>query len=71
MCETGYLVTTPLDTKNMLMNLMKKNASLWENGLGVFYWEPAADLNWNPKYKYGAFDTTETPGKALDAFLSN
>ena len=70
-CETGYLVTAPQDTKNMLMDLMKKNSSLGEKGFGVFYWEPAADLTWNLKYKYGAFDTTGTPTKAMDAFLPN
>jgi arabinogalactan endo-1,4-beta-galactosidase len=70
-CETGYLVTSPIECKNMLIDLMKKNASLRENGLGVFYWEPAADLNWNLKYKYGAFDTTGKPTEAMDAFLFN
>jgi arabinogalactan endo-1,4-beta-galactosidase len=69
MCETGYLVTAPLECKNMLIDLMKKNSSLGENGLGVFYWEPASDLNWNLKYKYGAFDTKGKPTEAMDAFL--
>jgi arabinogalactan endo-1,4-beta-galactosidase len=69
--EVGSSVTAPLDCKNMLMDLMKKNSSLGKkNGLGVFYWEPECSIDWN-KYKSGAFDTTGKPTEAMDAFLVN
>ena len=70
-CKTGYLVTAPQEYKNMLIGLMKKNTSLSEKGLGVFYWESLADINWNLKYKYGAFDTTGKPIEAMDTFFFN
>jgi len=51
-----------------LTDLVKKTKSLADNkGLGVFYWEPECNVNWNG-YTLGAFDNSGRPTIALNAF---
>ena len=51
-----------------LIDMINKVRSLPNNkGLGVFYWEPECNVNWNG-YPLGAFDNSGKPTIALNAF---
>jgi arabinogalactan endo-1,4-beta-galactosidase len=66
-CETGFAVSDAATAKAFLTDLINKTKSISNgNGLGVFYWEPEA-YNWM-SYGLGAFDNTDKPTIALDAF---
>lgn len=67
--EVGMDVSNAAGCKAMLLDLMTRSASLGENCLGVFYWEPEA--YWWKNYNKGAFDSTGKPTIAMDAFLLN
>ena len=67
--EVGMDVSNAAGCKAMLTDLMTRSASLDQNFLGVFYWEPEA-YSWN-NYSKGAFDNTGKPTIAMDAFLLN
>ena len=67
--EVGMDVSNAAGCKAMLLDLMTRSASLGENCLGVFYWEPEA--YWWKNYNKGAFDSTGKPTVAMDAFLLN
>ena len=65
--EVGMQVTDPSDSRDFLTDIITKvNSVSNNNGLGVFYWEPES-FNWNG-YGLGAFDSTNKPTIALDAF---
>jgi arabinogalactan endo-1,4-beta-galactosidase len=50
--------------------IIAKNKSLGTNyGLGVFYWEPECNSNWNG-YTLGAFDNSGKPTSAMSAFAN-
>jgi arabinogalactan endo-1,4-beta-galactosidase len=67
-CEVGMSWDQPSSCNAFLTDLIKKIKSVGDNkGLGVFYWEPECNVNWNG-YTLGAFDTTGKPTSALDAF---
>jgi arabinogalactan endo-1,4-beta-galactosidase len=67
--EVGMDVSNAAGCKAMLIDLMTRSASLGQNCLGVFYWEPES-YNWK-SYSKGAFDNTGKPTVAMDAFLLN
>ena len=67
--EVGMDVSNAAGCKAMLTDLMTRSASLGQNCLGVFYWEPEA-YRWK-NYNKGAFDSTGKPTIAMDAFLLN
>jgi len=67
--EVGMDVSNANGCKAMLTDLMTRNASLGQNCLGVFYWEPEA--YWWKNYNKGAFDSSGKPTVAMDAFLLN
>jgi arabinogalactan endo-1,4-beta-galactosidase len=62
-------VSNAAGCKAMLIDLMTRSASLGQNCLGVFYWEPES-YNWK-SYSKGAFENTGKPTVAMDAFLLN
>ena len=65
--EVGMQATDPTDTRDFLTDIITKvNSVSNNNGLGVFYWEPES-YNWN-SYNLGAFDSSNKPTIALDAF---
>ena len=65
--EVGMQATDPSDSRDFLTDIITKvNSVSNNNGLGVFYWEPES-YNWNG-YGLGAFDSTNKPTIALDAF---
>jgi arabinogalactan endo-1,4-beta-galactosidase len=66
-CETGMDESAASACQQMLADMMTKTASLGNNGLGLFYWEPEAYGGWQG-YTLGAFDNTGKPTVALDAF---
>ncbi len=68
-CETGMDVTQGAICQQMLVDIMTKTASLGNNGLGVFYWEPEAYNGWQ-SYSMGAFDSTGKPTVAMNAFAT-
>jgi arabinogalactan endo-1,4-beta-galactosidase len=68
--EVGMDVNNPSGCKAMLTDLMTRSATLGQNCLGVFYWEPEAYYPWK-NYNKGAFDSTGKPTLAMDAFLLN
>lgn len=67
--EVGMDVSNAAGCKAMLTDLMTRSATLDQNFLGVFYWEPEA-YSWK-NYNKGAFDNTGKPNIAMDAFLLN
>ena len=67
-CEVGMSWDQPSASNAFLTDLVNKTKSLADNkGLGVFYWEPECNVNWNG-YTLGAFDNSGKPTSALDAF---
>jgi arabinogalactan endo-1,4-beta-galactosidase len=66
-CETGMDESAASACQQMLADMMTKTASLGNNGLGLFYWEPEAYGGWQG-YTLGAFDSTGKPTVALNAF---
>lgn len=66
-CETGMDVAAASTCQQMLSDIMTKTASLGNNGLGVFYWEPEAYGGWQG-YSLVAFDPTGKPTVAMRAF---
>jgi arabinogalactan endo-1,4-beta-galactosidase len=67
-CEVGMSWDQPSDCNAFLTDLVNKTRSLADNkGLGVFYWEPECNVNWNG-YTLGAFDNSGKPTIALNAF---
>ena len=66
-CETGMDVTATTTCQQMLTDMMTKEATLGNNGLGLFYWEPEAYNSWQG-YGMGAFDATGKPTVAMSAF---
>jgi len=65
--EVGMDVNSPQTCRDFLTDIITKTNSIPNgNGLGVFYWEPES-YNWNG-YSLGAFDNTNKPTIALDAF---
>ncbi|HEY4323538.1 MAG TPA: glycosyl hydrolase 53 family protein [Mucilaginibacter sp.] len=66
-CETGMDETAATTCGQMLTDMMTKTASLGNNGLGLFYWEPEAYGGWLG-YNLVAFDGTGKPTVAMDAF---
>lgn len=69
-CETGMDVTQAATCGQMLTDMMTKTASLGNNGLGLFYWEPEAYGGWQG-YSLVAFDGTGKPTVAMNAFAAN
>jgi len=66
--EVGMDVNSPATCKSFLTDIITKvNSVSGNNGLGVFYWEPES-YNWQ-SYSLGAFDNTNKPTVAMDAFL--
>jgi len=69
-CEVGMDVNSPTICQSFLADLITKvKAVPNNNGLGVFYWEPECNSNWNG-YSLGAFDNTGKPTVALNAFAN-
>jgi len=67
-CEVGMSWDQPSASNAFLTDLVNKTKSLADNkGLGVFYWEPECNVNWNG-YTLGAFDNSGRPTIALNAF---
>jgi arabinogalactan endo-1,4-beta-galactosidase len=67
-CEVGMSWDQPSACNAFLTDLINKTRSLADNkGLGVFYWEPECNVNWNG-YTLGAFDNSGKPTIALNAF---
>ncbi len=67
-CEVGMSWDQPSACNAFLTDLINKTKSLADNkGLGVFYWEPECNVNWNG-YTLGAFDNSGRPTTALNAF---
>jgi arabinogalactan endo-1,4-beta-galactosidase len=67
-CEVGMSWDQPSACNAFLTDLVNKTKSLADNkGLGVFYWEPECNVNWNG-YTLGAFDNSGRPTTALNAF---
>jgi len=67
-CEVGMSWDQPSACNAFLTDLINKTRSVTGNkGLGVFYWEPECNVNWNG-YTLGAFDNSGKPTSALDAF---
>ena len=67
-CEVGMSWDQPSACNAFLTDLINKTKSLADNkGLGVFYWEPECNVNWNG-YTLGAFDNSGRPTIALNAF---
>ena len=67
-CEVGMSWDQPSACNAFLTDLINKTRSLGDNkGLGVFYWEPECNVNWNG-YSLGAFDNSGKPTIALNAF---
>ena len=67
-CEVGMSWDQPSACNAFLTDLINKTKSLADNkGLGVFYWEPECNNNWNG-YTLGAFDNSGRPTIALNAF---
>lgn len=65
--EVGMDVNSPQTCRDFLTDIITKTNGIANgNGLGVLYWEPEA-YNWN-SYSLGAFDSTNRPTIALDAF---
>jgi arabinogalactan endo-1,4-beta-galactosidase len=65
--EVGMDVNSPQTCRDFLTDIITKTNGIANgNGLGVLYWEPEA-YNWN-SYSLGAFDNTNRPTIALDAF---
>jgi arabinogalactan endo-1,4-beta-galactosidase len=65
-CETGMDVNAATTCEQMLTDMMTKTASLGNNGLGLFYWEPEG---YSQGYNLVAFDSTGKPTVAMNAFL--
>lgn len=66
--EVGMTVNSPDTCKAFLTDIITKTNSVnGGNGLGVFYWEPEC-YNWQ-NYSLGAFDASNKPTAAMDAFL--
>ena len=69
-CEVGMDVNSPSICYSFLTDIISKVKSVSNNnGLGVFYWEPECNSNWNG-YSLGAFDNTGKPTIALNAFAN-
>ena len=67
-CEVGMSWDQPSACNAFLTDLVNKTKSLADNkGLGVFYWEPECNVNWNG-YTLGTFDNSGRPTTALNAF---
>jgi arabinogalactan endo-1,4-beta-galactosidase len=67
-CEVGMSWDQPSACNAFLTDLVNKTRSLpGDKGLGVFYWEPECNVNWNG-YTLGVFDNSGKPTSALDAF---
>jgi len=66
-CEVGMPADQPVACKAFLKDIIAKNKSLGNKGLGVFYWEPECHNNWQG-YSLGAFDNSGKPTIAMDAF---
>jgi arabinogalactan endo-1,4-beta-galactosidase len=68
-CEIGMPTSEAAAAKSFIADLITKNKSLGNKGLGVFYWEPQSYNGWKD-YRLGAFDDTGKPTIAMDAFLN-
>ncbi len=67
-CEVGMSWDSPGSAFNFLTDIINKTISIPNGkGLGVFYWEPECNNNWN-SYSLGAFDNSGRPTAALNAF---
>ena len=67
-CEVGMSWDQPDACNAFLTDLVTKAKSVpGDKVLGVFYWEPECNVNWNG-YTLGAFDNSGKPTIALDAF---
>lgn len=67
-CEVGMSWDQPDACNAFLTDLISKAKSVsGGKGLGVFYWEPECNVNWNG-YTLGAFDNSGKPTAALNAF---
>lgn len=67
-CEVGMSWDSPTICQSFLSDLIAKTKSVTAGkGIGVFYWEPECNNNWNG-YSLGAFDNSGKPTVALDAF---
>lgn len=67
-CEVGMSWDQASVCNAFLIDMINKVRSLPNNkGLGVFYWEPECNVNWNG-YPLGAFDNSGKPTIALNAF---
>jgi arabinogalactan endo-1,4-beta-galactosidase len=67
-CEVGMNWDQPDSSYVFLKDIIAKTKSLGATkGLGVFYWEPQCMPSWKG-YTLGAFDNSNKPTKALDAF---
>ena len=68
--EVGMSWDQPDASQLFLKDIIAKNKSLGTNyGLGVFYWEPECNSNWNG-YTLGAFDNSGKPTSAMSAFAN-
>ena len=67
-CEVGMSWDIPEICNAFLKDIIAKTKSVTNRkGLGVFYWEPECNVNWNG-YPLGAFDNSGKPTVALSAF---
>jgi arabinogalactan endo-1,4-beta-galactosidase len=69
-CETGMDESAASTCQQMLTDMMTKTASLGNNGLGLFYWEPEAYGGWQG-YNLVAFDNAGKPTIAMNAFSTS
>ena len=68
--EVGMSWDQPDACQLFLKDIITKNKSLGSTyGLGVFYWEPECNSNWNG-YTLGAFDNSGKPTAAMLAFAN-
>ena len=70
-CEVGMPWDSPEICKAFLTDILTKVRAIPnDKGLGVFYWEPECNSNWN-NYTLGAFDNSGKPTSAMDAWSLN
>ncbi len=68
--ECGYAWDEAATSKAFLSDLITRSKAIADNKcLGVLYWEPQCNNNWNG-YSLGAFDNSGRPTEALDAFAN-
>ena len=70
--EVGGLDTQVQNTYDMLVAVIQKTIAVTNSkGLGVIYWEPEGERNWNGGYALSCWKSDGKPTAALDAFLTN